>query len=103
MYTYPTFTDVQWQAIVRAITAMDKAGYELSYWGNPDKGFTSGKYPSFKHKSGAPLNNMQLIWSHEDQNTVWLNHGYPDVYDKIRIELTNAGFYITLNKPNNKS
>jgi hypothetical protein len=97
-------TNITWPHISKAVKALQplSAGYKLNYSRamelNDPSPWLSGLYPSFG--SNYPLNSFQIIWDRANPTHIWINHGYPDVYNEARQALINAGFTIVTTKPN---
>jgi hypothetical protein len=99
-------TNITWPLLGRAVTALRELpyNYRLNYsrsseLADPDP-WLSGKYPGFS--SDYPLNSFQLIWDEQEPTRVFLNHGYPDVYNDARKALTNAGFLLVEQNPHKR-
>jgi hypothetical protein len=83
--------------IVRDLPARYHLSYNRPVNADPLHPFSSSENPSFD--SIAPLNNFQLIWDRSSPRHVWINHGYPDVYQPLRDALTASGYTILTDNP----
>jgi hypothetical protein len=93
----------QWSHFDEVYSLFTCKGYNLDYSrpsGSQDPTpWESCINPSFTHWQFCG-NSFQLIWNRKQPREIFLNHGWPDVYNHIREALTAAGFTLIDINPN---
>jgi DNA modification methylase len=92
-------TNIEWPMLKTAVSAAAELNYKLSYWGNDETGYSSGKNPSFNDEKFI-LKHFQIIWNRDNPKEIFINHGFPDVFDKVKEMFSAVGFIIVNHNPN---